>query len=203
MKSSLPSQRKSSLLRERKFNAEKRRINKLAKQIVKLTATPRPVKVVDPERIFGHARAFEWACSVLGEKRGKIAEQKWSLPMGTNAAFTLELYLKCLLVIERDEYFEGHDLKRFFCRLKGRTQNLLRAHHAEFIKDKPDFKAMAQSGRKVDLETLLKEARNSFMEFRYAYEEPYGKETSFALGGLILGIKQIIFERFPEWHVGV
>jgi hypothetical protein len=175
-------------------------ISKTAKRVVTRPATTlKQGDFVDPQRIFIHAESFSWACGVLGEQRAKTKNDVWAPTMGTNVAFTLELYLKCLLEIERGIYFLGHDLKALFLELPSATQDTLRAFHDNFISDKPDFEALAKQGRKVDLETLLEAAYNVFAKFRYAYQGPDGHETLFAVGSIIPAIKGIILARFPEW----
>jgi hypothetical protein len=157
-------------------------------------------KKLDPEKkAFVSAEAFLEVCKVLvaaiqSGNRGILA-----LTLATNASFTLEMYLKCLLSLEQGQAPRGHDLHKLFHVLSSTTQSELTKDHEGFLNSKPELVARARKlGLPTDLEELLKRGRNAFTDFRYAHEQiPSG--TDFALNGLTYCVRQRILKLRPDW----
>jgi HEPN domain-containing protein len=66
------------------------------------------------------------------------------------SAFSVELYLKCLLWIECEQYPASHDLKELFSQLKRETRHALRKQHD------------ASPTRPGNLEDLLEKGGDTF-----------------------------------------
>ena len=96
-------------------------------------------------------------------------------------------------------YLEGHDSKELFRNLSRQTKASLTKFHNNFVKGQPQFHEATKRGIKIDLDSLLESGRDAFTQFRYPYEDGVSDETTFGLGGLILGVKQRIFKHHPEW----
>lgn len=98
-----------------------------------------------------------------------------------NTAFAIELYLKCLAYIEKNKYKYGHNLYILFTDLSKENQYRLTA----------DF---AKTGNQYDLPSLLKEAGDTFNNFRYLFEDIKNKFNSFRIPNFIPIIRNRISE---------
>jgi hypothetical protein len=148
---------------------------------------------------FVSAEAFLEVCKALVAETRRGNRRILSLALATNAAFALEMYLKCLLSLEQGQAPHGHDLHKLFHALSSSTQSELTKDHEQFQNSNPASMAEAhQLGLPTDLEELLKRGRNAFADFRYAHEQiPSG--TDFALNGLTYCVQQRILKLQPDW----
>jgi hypothetical protein len=157
----------------------------------------------DPEKVFRaflSAEAFLEICKVMVAALENGNFRILSLGLATNAAFALEMYLKCLLLLESGLAARGHDLYNLFHKLDQSTQSDLTKDHEEFLKRNQAFVAKAQeTGLPTDLEELLKLGRSAFTDFRYAHEQ-VPSETDFALNGLTYCVRQRILKKQPKWE---
>ncbi len=81
----------------------------------------------DPRRIFRIAEWFNLASNTLKER---ISEMRGvAVPSVVLGAFSLELYLKCLIAIETGKPPPtGHNLRWLFDRLSGSTQSKIKQY---------------------------------------------------------------------------
>jgi HEPN domain-containing protein len=79
----------------------------------------------DPKLIFLNAEAFLEVCKVIVEARKRGNTKMLNLALATNASFSLEMYLKCLLVLEEGRTPRGHDLHSLFHALSPSTRSEL------------------------------------------------------------------------------
>jgi len=152
----------------------------------------------DSKLAFLSAEAFLEICKVLiaAVRRGNM--KILTLAIATNAAFSLEMYLKCLLLLEEGRAPYGHDIYRLFHSLSQSTRSELTKDHEAFVNSKPSFAAQArQTGTSTNLEELLKLGRNAFTAFRYAHEQIPSK-TDFGLNGLTCCVRERILKLRPN-----
>jgi len=147
-------------------------------------------KSANPHDIFLTAEAFDRACQALADTIPKQDAFTRSIVIGHNAALTLELYLKCLLVLEHGSYVEGHDSQKLFRLLGRQTKQAL---------EKKWKKVVAGTEWFEDLEECLSLGRDSFVKFRYAFE-PASVGVVWALGALIPIVKSLILHLRPQWE---
>ncbi len=102
-----------------------------------------------------------------------------------NTAFAIELYLKCLACIEKNEYKSGHNLYELFCDLSEENQRILTV----------DFQ---KTGHMYSLPSLLKQSGNTFENFRYLFEDIKNKLNPFSIQGAIPIIRKRISELNEE-----
>jgi hypothetical protein len=144
------------------------------------------------------AEAFLHACRIFVAAIQQ-GEPILTLVLATSSAFSLEMFLKCLILVENHVECRGHDIKTLFGRLSGATQEKLKIEHAHFVKNSPKLAAEATSlGISTDLDYLLERGRNAFVEFRYAHEE-LPTNTVWGLNGLIKCVREHILTLRPEW----
>jgi hypothetical protein len=120
------------------------------------------------------------------------------LALGAISAFALELFLKCLRTIEVGDCFDGHDLERLYDHLaEGTRREIERLHEAH--EDHAEFQRARAMQINTDLRSLLKRGRNTFDDFRYAYEQ-LPANTDWGLDVLTLLVRNIILERRQDWQ---
>jgi len=116
------------------------------------------------------AEAFLQACAVI-DKAARQGEFVTVAVIGTLEAFTLELHLKCLLLLEDGLQKRGHDLFKLFKFLSPKTQAELVKAFEEYVAKWPSFVAEAERMKyPTDLEELLIRGRHAFEDFRYSHE---------------------------------
>jgi hypothetical protein len=113
-------------------------------------------------------------------------------------AFTLELYLKCLLKLQCGTFPATHDLEKLFRNLPPATRDSLRKAHDSRAENDPAFTQFRrQFGLKTDLDSLLETGRNVFEILRYLHEgNPTG---TWALNIFTWCVQQAILSLHPEF----
>lgn len=113
-----------------------------------------------------------------------------------NHSYAFELYLKCLMIIEKGEYVEGHQLFELFTLLNDTTkiniENYFNANYAITRRNMTYWGIF----EKPTIYELLKEANKAFIDFRYLFSQ---KNTpTYQLDGVIECIRHEIFRLKPE-----
>jgi hypothetical protein len=160
---------------------------------------------VDPEKLFLHGVSFHEAQIVLTEQTPdvhSVEARAMAAPACVLSAFACELFLKCLVCIERGYQPRGHDLLVLFNLLSAQTRERLReiwAHHAQTYQDKvQEFRAMHGFTFETELVAALKKGRRAFDLIRYRHEERR-EEFAFYLGALPYMLRNRAFELRPDW----
>ena len=176
---------------------------------------------LDPEKTFLSAEQFLEAARILA-RHMPGPERKYSpavpFPYIVHAAFSLELFLKCLLTLEgglNGGLRRSHKAKDLFDGLQPKTkkaleerdsrgrrgtqqrqyENALKAEGAE--SPKVQFLEMLA---KTTLADDLAEANDAFEYFRYSFEDSEdGKTRGFTLGFFVEDLRVFILELMPEW----
>jgi|SRR5215471_8748454 len=166
----------------------------------------KPKKSLDPFKIFQHASRFHESDRRL---RGTFHPSNpydigiIVLPSSVLSVFASELYLKCLLCIERGTFPDTHNLKTLFKKLLPSTRRALedlwdadvRLPHKRQVLDL--IRAMPEGKNlRPDLIYALDVGANSFTELRYFYEK---KEPFFLLNDFPDMLRKVILDRFPAW----
>jgi hypothetical protein len=152
---------------------------------------------------FLSAEAFLEVCKVLTAALRAGNRRVLSLALATNAAFSLEMYLKCLLLLEQGLAARGHDIHALFHSLSSSTRSELTRAHEKFAgSNSALMERLSQEGLPTNLEELLKRGRNAFTDFRYAHEQIPSK-TDFALNGLTKCVRERILELQPSWDLAL
>ena len=158
----------------------------------------RPSKV-SAENAFRTAEAFFEASEVLHASGRAGNEKLLVIVFATLASFQLEMYLKCLLLLEEGLHREGHNVLKLFQCLSDKTQTELTKAHNEYLAQFPAFLALLRhKNLSPDLISLLDRGHRGFTEFRYAHENKGGKST-WALTGLMMPIRERILKLKPQW----
>jgi hypothetical protein len=125
---------------------------------------------------------------------------------GVNLAFSLEVYLKCLGMLDGKSIVGIHDLEDLYMQLEPATKEKAEQIYDEVRKNDSrclrDAEAVRRAGEDPEdyfsLAAALKKSANAFKRLRYVYEET--EVSDFTLNPLIIAIHRIILERKPEWN---
>jgi hypothetical protein len=165
-----------------------------------------PNPKIDPSKIFEQANCFYQALTILRDIKPENTQLVVNIgdPGMVVAAFTIELFLKCLLCIEKKgEVPRGHHLRVLFDRLSPSTRS--RIQHAWDNSIAPHLAEVwnlheKRFGIKIarDLPAALCAGGKAFELIRYSYEGKT-KHLQFYLIDLPQHLRSIILELKPEW----
>ena len=155
---------------------------------------PKDAKQANPRLVFDTASAFDRAYHILSATlTDKPYVRAPSPPLYTCAALSLELYLKCLLIIEHGSYIEDHDLSKLFNLLRSQTKRALKKRYAKWVKEETVFPELLNF---TTFEALLEACKLTFTKGRYSFElNPF----SWTLDGLTVATKERILRLHPDW----
>ena len=88
-----------------------------------------------------------------------------------NHAFGVELLLKCIMILENEHYYRRHNLFGLFNELNSSTQTEIAFSYNRFTPGR--YKNDSTDMESTTLESVLKEAGNSFEHLRYTFEPGY------------------------------
>jgi hypothetical protein len=155
----------------------------------------------DPLKIYLNAEGFRFADTCL---RRAGSDPNVMNVIGTAqmvlAAFTLELYFKCLLCLETGKVPQTHNLKALFLGLTHSTRQRIDAlWNPKAIELDYLFNTMERvTGTLVprDLAAALDISANAFVRIRYAHEDD---KSAFIVGDLPSIVRRVILEKMPDW----
>jgi hypothetical protein len=114
------------------------------------------------------------------------------------SAFAIELFLKCLLLLEGKEVDRIHTLNVLFRRLSHKQKRRIEEAWDKEARPKVDMLSKRfDLGHPSDLPNALVRCGRAFEHMRYAYEDP--DRQVFYLGDLTPILWHIILELRPEW----
>jgi hypothetical protein len=132
-------------------------------------------------KIFILAEHYAEASRLLEEQsRGdqSKAEKLWgcSGPKLMVDSFAIELYLKCLYVMDMREKITGHDWKKLFNALHDNSKSSIRKEFARIVEDSP-LPAIVRTvnpdaAKVLDFDRSFIAASETFDKRRYLYEDP-------------------------------
>lgn len=134
---------------------------------------------------YAHGVEFAKAVEVLDE-----CDMHVMIPQIVNAAFSCELLLKAIIILEkqREERFYEHKLSELFNMLKPETRSIIQENANIF-----------------DWDCFINESSNAFVEWRYLHEEDRVMHISISnLQRLFSSLKKYYEETYPlativEW----
>ena len=117
--------------------------------------------------------------------------------VATNSALALELFIKCLLMLEHGAYIEEHHLSKLFMLLRRQTRESISNEWLRFVANVSWFRELEKDG-KGNLQAALSLGADTFVRFRYPFE-PALEKCEWILDSLILIMRSRIVRLHPEW----
>jgi hypothetical protein len=159
----------------------------------------------DPREMFQHAETFLGFLQIARSALPEDYPDVYNYPLAVNHAFCLEIYLKCLVILEGGTPGRDHRLKNLFELLDPSTQEKAKRHYDEIRSSDPysQYKAaeLKRLGRDPERESNFDAAilsgSDAFVKMRYAYEGIASE--NYLLMPLEFAIRRIILERNPSW----
>src|SRR4051812_6533654 len=93
-------------------------------------------------KAFSTARSFSRAAGILIDRYTKAEERDLIAPVVVNSVLAVELYLKCLLLLEGKSPVRTHKLKDLYGRLDGAHRSAVERYYDEDVATKPYVKRM-------------------------------------------------------------
>ncbi len=164
----------------------------------------KPKKTLDPTTIFLIAEQNHHASQHLAKAKSIGFEHDVTFPAVVISALSLEIYFKCLLVIETGTAPQTHDLRYLFNRLNPATQQKIRANYMPFMLEaqrviSESAIASGVAPPNVDFDFVLNLSRNAFNITRYIYEG-IPAMSGWVANGIVFATRQAILEKHPLWQ---
>lgn len=154
----------------------------------------------NPKEVFEQAERFHLTAMVLSERFRETNNASYIMTMCVNSAFAIELYLKCLLFIEKGKYPDRiHKLDELFNKVSHKNQKILCEYYNKFT-DEGRIKSKIleiHPDRKTDLISELSESANAFTLIRYIFDN---KHFVYTVGDLKNPLHRLIMELKSEWR---
>ena len=121
------------------------------------------------------------------------------------AAFSLELYFKCLIRIGRKSYAGVHDLSKLFSMIGRRNQADIKRHwndHCQQVKSHVarTFEEDGLPAPKVDFDYVLSASKDAFRTMRYIYEKGIDTHKGWLADTVVEGARIAILAKYPDWE---
>lgn len=164
---------------------------------------------VDAQTIFSYAEAFAEAADRLREQAREIqaptpiAEAAKFAPMTTLDSFALELYLKCLHVIDHGKAARGHDFKKLFGGLTEGMQKAVRTLYNIRLSREAIANEAAKDHPRIPLglDSILEMSKTTFETMRYLYEKDVITSRLFYWPMVRLAVRDTILAIYPAWKI--
>ena len=176
---------------------------------------------IDPARIFASADEY-YELDRFINNLGENFKPQFAMPGVVVSALALELYFKCLILLNGKTYDGIHYLDELFECLDGPLKKMIRedwnAHQLQetrsmILKMYNQFKEMNKTGdqavydriidhpEKIDFDWCLKSSSKAFAAFRYEYEprKPGEPAPAWYGGGMLTVARNAILKIKPEW----
>lgn len=155
----------------------------------------------DPEFIFKAAECFNVVANLTNHDGNYLAQSI------VNDALSLELYLKCLILLEGNKYGRAHDLVKLFKLLRSGSQvwiknryNTLHLNNiVTFLHEIHDRKGVPIPTR-IDFEFIMETSKIAFQNYRYHYEKGPSQLGSWLATGVAECVCAMILTKHPEWE---
>jgi hypothetical protein len=123
----------------------------------------------------------------------------------TCSAFALEVYLKCLVRMERKPIKRGHGLIALFNQLGRRNQSSIKRYWR--ANSEPAREAVEEIyGRdgtpapKFDFNFVMTASDDAFVSLRYIYERGVDQAKGWLADAVVEGARQTILDKHPDWE---
>lgn len=141
---------------------------------------------MDPEFIFSSAEQFEQTAALLSQQIGIPGSQPPITPFVVNITFSIELYLKCLIVIEtKQKPKKTHQLHALFNKLSPESKKAITNDFDSMINSNKTMLAVKERMPtvKTDIDSVLLGMNQAFSEFRYISIDGKDSISGFSLIG--------------------
>jgi len=158
-------------------------------------------KFLNPKEIFNTAEVFSRAADLINKEMQTNKDFSLMAPFVVNRAFSLELYLKCLIVLEKGfipKDKKVHGLKDLYGLISAKSKQVIKSNYNKLVANDITLKiAHREKNIDLDLSTVLNKISSAFVKWRYIYEKNF--TDFYSVKTIAISIKKRIFELKPEW----
>jgi hypothetical protein len=137
---------------------------------------------------------------------GRGGSSPFKYVITANLALGLELYFKCLTVLDNKEPKRDHDLKSHFDALSLGNQNAIRKAHKSYLENDRQRDArlaeIRQNGQNpdevLDFDSSLNKSAKAFVQSRYPFDPLYETHT-YTAGPIEIATRTLIVDLNPAW----
>jgi hypothetical protein len=138
----------------------------------------------------------------------RLKRQDWAplMPPVVLHAFSLELFLKCLILLDSGNIPQSHNSLQLFNALGAVNQARLVKNYKDHLKTDPTIAAAIKAGKQSDYEiaNVLTVTGDAFVRFRYIFElpakpSPAGEKFGGASTFVIRATRDLIIQLQPSW----
>ena len=121
------------------------------------------------------------------------------------AAFSLELYFKCLIRIGRKSFGKEHDLLKLFALVGRRNRAKIKKYwnaNAAIVRSYVErtFEDDGLTPPRVDFNYVLSASKDAFIAMRYVYEKGIETNEGWLADTIVEGARRAILDIHPEWE---
>jgi hypothetical protein len=121
------------------------------------------------------------------------------------AAFSLELYFKCLIRIGQKSYTGEHDLSKLFSLIGRRTRTQIRRYwndHSDQVRQDvtQTFEEDGLPAPNLNFDYVLSASKDAFRTMRYIFEKGIDTHKGWLGDTIVEGARLTILEKYPEWE---
>jgi HEPN domain-containing protein len=121
------------------------------------------------------------------------------------AAFSLELYFKCLIRIGRKSFDREHDLSKLFSLIGRRYRSKIKRYwnaNSEIVRSYVErtFQDDGSMPPKVDFEYVLSASKDAFVTMRYVYEGGIETNKGWLADTIVEAARNVILDTYPNWE---
>jgi hypothetical protein len=168
---------------------------------------PKPVNVFVVAEQFRLASKLATLAPLLPDKYADfefVRGLRMSLAEMACSAFALELYLKCLIRMEKKAYQLNHNLERLYNILGIRNRRKIRRHFYENDTQVRSYveREYADQAKPIDdlFDFCLSASSKAFVQMRYAFEGGIPQHKGWLGDAIIECARKVILEKHPDWE---
>jgi hypothetical protein len=156
---------------------------------------------VDAKGVFQTAEVFRASSQILANLVNHEMPQ-YTLPLVTSSAFSLELHLKCLILVEDSTFGKDHDLERLFSKITPESQTRIRAcYEPHKLRTEIMFAPFKDVPAPTsDFDSVLHAGAKAFEHFRYAFEDIVKSGEGWMASPICERVRERTLELKPEWR---
>lgn len=161
-------------------------------------------QIPDAKDVYRQAVRFQLADFMIRKSavdETENVQNNLMMPSMVLSAFSSELFLKCLLLLEEKPSVETHRLNLLFGQLRDETKSIIRKQWS--IAVATNERELIENEKKLgitiprDLDTALQDCGGAFVLLRYVYEAP--NDAKFYIIDLPQVLREVIDQLTPEW----
>jgi HEPN domain-containing protein len=159
---------------------------------------------VIPQNACRHAEQYFAAHKALEKYMSEINSRGVNIPNVVLMAFSVECFLKTILLLDKGSFLRSHNLIELFDDIGDENRKAISDFNDQFVAACPHAQKIKKKNpnAKYDIRTLLRDSAESFKDIRYMWENEHKfipATFGWGLDGVLFALRKRILEIRPEW----